>query len=165
MTQSNYQGFRDELQAKNLLNSDTIHLLFSSLPQLVEFQRRFLIGVEVLATLPDEKQQFGSLFARIEEDFEVYEPFCANFAHANELAVELSKNGTLAQLTNLDDPQYQFRSLFIKPVQRIYTYPILLKELLRHTDKEEKPQLHAQLEAGIASVERITLLVGPPPTL
>jgi len=57
--------FRNELQAKNLLNSDTIHLLFANLPQLVEFQRRFLIGVEVLVTLPEEKQQFGSLFTRM----------------------------------------------------------------------------------------------------
>jgi cell division control protein 24 len=59
------QEFRNELQAKNLLNSDTIHLLFANLPQLVEFQRRFLIGVEVLVTLPEEKQQFGSLFTRM----------------------------------------------------------------------------------------------------
>ena len=59
------QEFRGELQAKNLLNSDTIHLLFANLPQLVEFQRRFLIGVEVLVTLPEEKQQFGSLFTRM----------------------------------------------------------------------------------------------------
>jgi cell division control protein 24 len=61
--------FRNELQAKNLLNSDTIHLLFANLPQLVEFQRRFLIGVEVLVTLPEEKQQFGSLFTRMVHPF------------------------------------------------------------------------------------------------
>lgn len=62
---SDEKEFRNELQAKNLLNSDTIHLLFANLPQLVEFQRRFLIGVEVLGTLPEEKQQFGSLFTRM----------------------------------------------------------------------------------------------------
>lgn len=148
--------FRNELQAKNLLNRDTIHLLFANLPQLVEFQRRFLIGVEVLVTLPEEKQQFGALFTRMEEGFEVYEPFCANFAYANELALEETKNGTLTQLSNLADPQHQFGSLLIKPVQRICKYPLLLKQLLRYTDQATNPHLYAELEAGIASIERVT---------
>jgi cell division control protein 24 len=153
------QEFRGELQAKNLLNSDTIHLLFANLPQLVEFQRRFLIGVEVLVTLPEEKQQFGSLFTRMEEGFEVYEPFCANVLYANELAQEESKNGTLSKLSDLDDPSHQFGSLLIKPVQRICKYPLLLKQLLRYTDKTQNPHLYSELEAGIASIERVTFRV------
>jgi cell division control protein 24 len=91
-----------------------------------------------------------------EEGFEVYEPFCANFAYANELALEETKNGTLGQLSNLDDPQHQFGSLLIKPVQRICKYPLLLKQLLRYTDQTENPHLYAELEAGIASIERVT---------
>ena len=91
-----------------------------------------------------------------EEGFEVYEPFCANFAYANELAVEETKNGTLGQLSNLDDPQHQFGSLLIKPVQRICKYPLLLKQLLRYTDQTQNPHLYAELEAGIASIERVT---------
>ena len=138
------------------MNSDTIHLLFANLPQLVEFQRRFLIGVEVLVTFPEEKQQFGSLFTRMEEGFEVYEPFCANFTYANDLALEESKNGTLSQISHLDDPQHQFASLLIKPVQRICKYPLLLKQLLRYTDATQNPHLYAELEAGIASIERVT---------
>jgi cell division control protein 24 len=92
----------------------------------------------------------------MEEGFEVYEPFCANFAYANELALEETKNGTLGQLSNLDDPQHQFGSLLIKPVQRICKYPLLLKQLLRYTDQAQNPHLYAELEAGIASIERVT---------
>ena len=91
-----------------------------------------------------------------EEGFEVYEPFCANFAYANELALEETKNGTLSQLSNLVDPQHQFGSLLIKPVQRICKYPLLLKQLLRYTDKDQNPHLYSELEAGIASIERVT---------
>ena len=72
------------------------------------------------------------------------------------MALEETKNGTLTQLSNLNDPQHQFGSLLIKPVQRICKYPLLLKQLLRYTDKEQNPHLYAELEAGIASIERVT---------
>lgn len=57
-----------------------------NLDSLVDFQRRFLIGVEANARLPPEDQRFGHLFATMEEHFACYEPFCANFASASQLA-------------------------------------------------------------------------------
>ena len=72
------------------------------------------------------------------------------------MALEESKNGTLGQLSNIVDPQHQFGSLLIKPVQRICKYPLLLKQLLRYTDKATNPQAYAELEAGITSIERVT---------
>lgn len=41
-------------------------------------------------------------------------------------------------------------------MQRICKYPLLLKQLLRYTDNEKNPHLYAELEAGIASIERVT---------
>lgn len=41
-------------------------------------------------------------------------------------------------------------------MQRICKYPLLLKQLLRYTDKEQNPHLYSELEAGIASIERVT---------
>jgi len=44
---------------------DTIHHLFANLNSLVDFQRRFLIGVEYHAGLPPSEQRFGNLFVQM----------------------------------------------------------------------------------------------------
>lgn len=54
-----YQRF---LQQNAILSQDTIHNLFLNLNSIVDFARRFLIGVEGNASLPPEQQRFGSLF-------------------------------------------------------------------------------------------------------
>jgi cell division control protein 24 len=47
------------------VSADTIHLLFANLNQLVDFQRRFLIGVESIASQPSAEQRFGNLFVQM----------------------------------------------------------------------------------------------------
>ena len=47
------------------MSADTIHLLFANLNQLVDFQRRFLIGVEAIASRSPAEQRFGNLFVQM----------------------------------------------------------------------------------------------------
>jgi cell division control protein 24 len=46
--------------------------LFANLNELVDFQRKFLIGVEANAVQPPEKQQFGQLFMQMVSLYELY---------------------------------------------------------------------------------------------
>lgn len=56
------QEYSRRLSEDASLSQDTIHGLFLNLNSIVDFARRFLIGVETNACLPPEQQRFGSLF-------------------------------------------------------------------------------------------------------
>ena len=45
-----------------MLDNDTIHMLFPNLIQLIQFQRKFLIKLEMIAESPWEEQRWGHLF-------------------------------------------------------------------------------------------------------
>lgn len=56
------QDYQRKLAEDGILSQDTIHNLFLNLNAIVDFARKFLIGVEANASLPAEQQRFGSLF-------------------------------------------------------------------------------------------------------
>ncbi|CAG8729838.1 5124_t:CDS:2, partial [Acaulospora colombiana] len=86
------QNYARELKNQDVVSADTIHLLFANLNQLVDFQRRFLIGVEAMSSESPAEQRFGQLFIQMEENFAVYEPFCANYQSASELVIRETPN-------------------------------------------------------------------------
>ncbi|RUP44280.1 hypothetical protein BC936DRAFT_149684 [Jimgerdemannia flammicorona] len=149
------QNYMRELQNQNILPPDTIHYLFANLNNLVDFQRRFLISVEANADAPSQEQRWGQLFQSQEEAFTVYEPFCANYNQAQDLAIQ--ENLQLQKLASMIEPSYELPSLLIKPVQRICKYPLLLGELIKSTDKEWK--YYDELVAGREAVQRVTMRV------
>jgi len=81
------QDYQRQLQMNDILTQDQIHSLFINLNKLADFQRRFLIGVEQNASMGPEQQRFGGLFLTMEENFAVYEPYCANLTTAQDLAI------------------------------------------------------------------------------
>ncbi|EGG05447.1 uncharacterized protein MELLADRAFT_88045 [Melampsora larici-populina 98AG31] len=140
------------LLTREIMPSDQIRSLFMNLDSLVDFQRRFLIGVEANARLPHEDQRFGHLFATMEEHFVCYEPFCANFASASQLAQD--ENAALSKVSEILDPNYELPTFLIKPVQRICKYPLLLQQLVKHSDP--KGPFFEELKEGLASITRVT---------
>lgn len=147
------QAYMREIQRQEILPADIVHLLFANLNGLVDFQRRFLIGVEKNAAMTPENQRFGQLFQEMEEGFAVYFPFCANYKSATELAINETPN--LRPLAHMVEPTYELPSLLIKPVQRICKYPLLLSELLKYTEQAQYPH-YTELEAGLESIKRVT---------
>ncbi|KAJ1843285.1 Guanine nucleotide exchange factor for Cdc42p, partial [Coemansia sp. RSA 486] len=117
----------DELQRKNIISSDSIRYIFANLNSIVDFQRRFLVGMEPYVPKPPEEQHFGELFVSMKEGFMVYEPYCANYTRASKLC--LAELESLKVLSHIIDPSYELPSMLIKPVQRICKYPMILEEL------------------------------------
>ncbi|KAA8902526.1 hypothetical protein TRICI_005887 [Trichomonascus ciferrii] len=144
--------FQNELQQTSILSVDTIHALFPNLMALVDFQRRFLIGVEFNATLPPEEQRFGALFESLEDGFEVYKGYSLNQPHACEIAT--AEAPKLQALSHIVEPTYELQCILIKPVQRICKYPLLFKELIKETP-EDWPY-YQELYEGLECSERIT---------
>lgn len=144
--------YQAELQKTGILSVDTIHAMFPNLMALVDFQRRFLVGVEFNATLPPEEQRYGALFESLEEGFEVFKGYSLNQPHACELATaEVNK---LQALSHIVEPTYELQCILIKPVQRICKYPLLFKELIKYTP--ETWSYHQELYEGLECSERIT---------
>ncbi|KAH8149360.1 uncharacterized protein LAJ45_06439 [Morchella importuna] len=163
------QEYMKELEADEVLGKDQIHILFANLNGLVDFQRRFLIRVETQNDQPFEKQQWGMLFVEYcrepeervqrsgdpiggpayQETFAIYQPYASNFKNAQDLAMEEK-----AKLERKAHPVYQQLNAFlIKPIQRVTKYPLLLRDLIKHTDPAEAEDQKLQL--GLEAIEEI----------
>ncbi|KAF3939937.1 hypothetical protein ABW19_dt0206032 [Dactylella cylindrospora] len=148
------QDYMRALQASEIVSNDTIHSLFLNLNQLLDFQRRFLIRMEMMYDMPPEKQKWGSLFQHYEIAFSVYENFCANFKHAQDLAVQEAP-----KLNRLDHPLNRagVGGFLIKPPQRICRYTLLLESILKNSDADDPRR--EDLEDGLKTILRINTKV------
>ncbi|KAI9249637.1 hypothetical protein BY458DRAFT_445183 [Sporodiniella umbellata] len=139
-------------EAQHLLSKDTMHHLFGNLNVLVDTQRQFLVQVEEQAASAPQEQRFGLLFKQFEENFSVYEPFCANFQLAQELVVQVAYK--LQKLDRLMSAAYELPAMLIKPIQRVCKYPLLLQQLIKATP-EDWPYSQENKD-GLEAIQRVT---------
>ncbi|PBK95623.1 hypothetical protein ARMGADRAFT_926520 [Armillaria gallica] len=147
------QQYSTALSQSNIIDQDTIHLLFPNLNKLLNFQRRFLIRLESTAELPWHEQRWGQHWVESEEEFIVYEPYCANYTYASELMLAYENN--LTPLNHLIAAKGELPAFLIKPIQRICKYPLLLDSLIKAADPAVYPH-YEDLKAGSAAAKRIT---------
>lgn len=143
----------------NVLPTDTVYLIFGNLDPLVDMQRRFLLRLEENALKPADSQQLGYIFHSMEDEFSLYEQFCANYARALQIISDESK--ALQRLSSLPsaqnaylEPTYELPTYLIKPVQRICKYPLLLEQLLKTTSADAPQQ--DELQQALHTIRRIT---------
>ncbi|KAK9446989.1 uncharacterized protein V1518DRAFT_422636 [Limtongia smithiae] len=146
------QTYMKLLQQQEIVSADMIHFLFPNLNTLVDFQRKFLIGVENNARLAPGSQRFGALFVNAEQGFHVYETYASQQKQASDLAQQEAPK--LARLRSVIEPTYELPSILIKPIQRICKYPLLLKAMLKYTD--ENSEGYTELLEGYATMTRVT---------
>ncbi|KAF8893399.1 hypothetical protein BD779DRAFT_1506014 [Infundibulicybe gibba] len=147
------QKYATALSHSNMIDQDTIHLLFPNLNKLLNFQRKFLIRLESTAELPWHDQRWGLHFIESEEEFIVYEPYCANYTNATELMLANEQN--LKALNHLINVKGELPALVIKPIQRICKYPLLLDSLIKASSAAGYPY-YEELKMGSEAAKRIT---------
>ncbi|WBW73077.1 RhoGEF Scd1 [Schizosaccharomyces osmophilus] len=143
--------FMTTLQQRKVLSLETILKIFTNLNEILDFQRRFLVGLEMNLSLPPHEQRIGALFLALEERFSVYQVFCLNFPTAQQLIID--NQAQLTELGYLLEPYYEFPALLIKPIQRICKYPLLLSQLIKNTPLDYP--YDEELRQGMACVVRI----------
>ncbi|KAF9071665.1 hypothetical protein BDP27DRAFT_1418775 [Rhodocollybia butyracea] len=147
------QKYSTALSQSNIIDQDTIHLLFPGLNKLLNFQRKFLIKFESTAELQWQDQRWGQLFIESEDEFIVYEPYCGNYTTASELM--LTHEQSLAALNHLINVKGELPAFLIKPVQRVCKYPLLLDSLIKASSAADYPH-YEELKAGSDAAKRIT---------
>ncbi|KAI9227000.1 MAG: hypothetical protein DHS80DRAFT_17859 [Piptocephalis tieghemiana] len=145
------QSHNATLSSKGTLPPFTLVNIFANINALLDFQRKFLIGIEASASQIPEQQLFGGMFVQMEQGFSVYETFCSNYKNASHIVVEEQKK--LSEIPSVVDPGSGLGSLLIKPVQRICKYPLLLQEILKLTDPTWPT--YTDLQEGIAAIKRV----------
>ncbi|KAL0956698.1 hypothetical protein HGRIS_002821 [Hohenbuehelia grisea] len=147
------QNYANALAQGNVIDQDTIHLLFPNLNKLLNFQRKFLIRLESIAEMAWPDQRWGVLFLDSEEEFVVYEPYCANYTMASELMLANEQN--LAALNHLINVKGELPAFLIKPVQRVCKYPLLIDSLIKAANPDDYPH-YEELKTGSVAAKRIT---------
>lgn len=122
--------YHDAMLAANMPR-EMVQAIFPYLSRIVDFQRRFLVGLEYHARLPMEEQQFHLLFELLKQDFSLYESYTLNQREASGLA--LANAPQLALFSDIMEPNHELQAMLIKPVQRICKYPLLLKQIAKST--------------------------------
>ncbi|KAJ3363384.1 hypothetical protein GGF32_004378 [Allomyces javanicus] len=148
----NYHQF---LASRDIVSPVTLSHMFSNLNALVDFQRRFLIGLEtLLGSAPPGEERVGALFVAHEMEMaKAYQEFCANYQTAIDTA--LDNLPALQTAAHVMEPQYEVQSFLIKPIQRICRYPLLLNELIKKTKPHpELAHLLGDLQDGLLSMKR-----------
>ncbi|KAG8762791.1 hypothetical protein FRC12_008844 [Ceratobasidium sp. 428] len=144
--------YAQELVKNDILGTDTVHHLFPGLSKLLDFGRKFLIEMEGVIRRPWEEQRWGELFIKHEQEFEAYQPYCANYANAVDLMMAQEQN--LMALSRVINPQSELPMFLIKPIQKIWTYQLLLQDLVKYVNESTYPYYN-ELERGIAVAKRI----------
>lgn len=124
------QAYRTDLVNAQLFSLEQIHTLFPNLNEIIDFQRRFLMGLECNINVPDKYQRIGLVFIHAAlGPFKLYEPWTIGQLAAIELINK--EAGNLRKLLQLLDPGFELQLFLLKPIQRLCKYPLLLKELIK----------------------------------
>ncbi|KAJ7077181.1 Dbl homology domain-containing protein, partial [Mycena epipterygia] len=156
-----------------LVDQEIVHLLFPNIDMLVDFQWKFLLRLEGSADLSWQDQRWGWHFLRSEEEFSVYERYCANYINISDIShLELGNEhkfavSTARSLANQSTNAAQIQTLnhlihfktelatyVVKPVSRVCKYPLLLDSLIRASSPAD--QHYDELESGLKAARRVT---------
>ncbi|KAK6462955.1 hypothetical protein DFJ63DRAFT_318151 [Scheffersomyces coipomensis] len=125
-------SYQKELLEAEILPNEQIHLIFPNLTEIIDFQRRFLMGLECNINVPYKYQRIGSVFIHASKGpFKVYEPWTIGQLNALDIITKEANN--LKKSSSLLDPGFELQSYVIKPIQRLCKYPLLLKELIKNS--------------------------------
>lgn len=143
--------YRQQLLDSNLITSEELYMLFPNLSDVIDFQRRFLVALEINSLVDSPKQRIGALFLHSKYFFKLYEPWSiGQNAAIDFLSQHLEK---MLKTDLIIRNKLELQSFLYKPVQRLCRYPLLLKELLQACQdfvSSKELELALEISKGIA---------------
>jgi cell division control protein 24 len=124
--------YKTQLLEQNIINSEDLYMLFPNLDNILDYQRRVLISLEVNGLADPKYQRIGSIFIHAQSFFKLYEPWSIG----QKAAIDFISSSPLKQKNSslIIENDFELQSFLLKPVQRLCKYPLLLKQMVKSTD-------------------------------
>ncbi|XP_022782468.1 uncharacterized protein LOC111323405 isoform X2 [Stylophora pistillata] len=133
--------------------------IFSNIQDIHEWHSSELCNH--LKSCEDEPDKIGEVFAESEQKLEkLYSEYCRN-KPKSDLLVQKYADSFFQSCKERLGHRLQLADYLIKPVQRITKYQLLLKDILKHTEKagEDCSQLEKALEVALRILKRTNDMV------
>eukprot|EP01105_Mastigella_eilhardi_P023102 TRINITY_DN5788_c0_g1_i2.p1 TRINITY_DN5788_c0_g1~~TRINITY_DN5788_c0_g1_i2.p1 ORF type:complete len:548 (+),score=140.54 TRINITY_DN5788_c0_g1_i2:89-1732(+) len=181
-TETSYQAdlqlmvnlWQPELTKANLLQPQDVQMMFTGLSQIAFLSQDLTSGLQKQKELPEKEQRIADCFLKQLPFFRLYNEYCANQVKATKIIHKARQNPKFIEFLerlrqNSATRNLDIASFMVKPTQRLTKYPLLLKDLIAHTDSDHEDyqklkKVLADLTAIVNEVnqktqERETLLV------
>lgn len=153
------QDFNAQLLTQNFITINESTTLFPNITEIIEFQRRFLISLEMNNHLLNmDELRLGSVFINSYNYFKLYELWSIGQTAAIEYisklpiysnATNTHPNGDKLIIKN----KMELQSFLLKPIQRLCKYPLLIKELYQASSPSS--MYYKELELGLEVSKKI----------
>lgn len=153
------QDFNAQLLTQNFITINESTTLFPNITEIIEFQRRFLISLEMNNHLLNmDELRLGSVFINSYNYFKLYELWSIGQTAAIEYISKLpiysnsSKPHSNADKLIIKN-KMELQSFLLKPIQRLCKYPLLIKELYQASSSSS--MYYKELELGLEVSKKI----------
>ncbi|AAS52308.1 ADR388Cp [Eremothecium gossypii ATCC 10895] len=139
--------YRQQLLENQIISSEELYMLFPNLNEIIDFQRRFLVALEINGQVPAQAQRIGALFMHSKHFFKLYEPWSiGQNAAINFISSSFDK---MQSQEFVIGNKMELQSFLLKPVQRLCRYPLLLKDLLKLSVKTKSDVDTKELQTAL----------------
>ncbi|XP_076436797.1 proto-oncogene vav-like isoform X3 [Babylonia areolata] len=142
------------------LNSQDMEIIFVCIEPLLAVHKDFLL--EMNTAVKTNSPTLSDVFIRYKTKLLQYGQFCANLPRAQRHIDDLCQNE--AHRTKIqecerkaNESKFRLRDLLHVPMQRVLKYHLLMRELIKNTEREDEDR--AQLELALEAMQDLSLYV------
>eukprot|EP01105_Mastigella_eilhardi_P002608 TRINITY_DN1328_c0_g1_i2.p1 TRINITY_DN1328_c0_g1~~TRINITY_DN1328_c0_g1_i2.p1 ORF type:complete len:568 (+),score=192.61 TRINITY_DN1328_c0_g1_i2:26-1705(+) len=147
-----------EINASRLLSAEEMSTLFGNVQQLHQLAAEFYGVFQTCRAQSVEEQHVGQRMLVHIPSIRIYTEYLMNNEQQMALLESLGKNAKFVQLLEKirQDPQVGLKTLdsyLVQPTQRIFKYPLFLKDLIKHTEPDHSD--YKSLLAASAAMQEV----------
>ncbi|XP_046365888.1 guanine nucleotide exchange factor VAV2-like isoform X3 [Haliotis rufescens] len=135
-------------------------VVFAHIEELLIVHRSF--SADLLRAVETGNPTISSVFVNYKKKLLIYGDFCSNLPAAQEMIDKVCENDVIRNKImecerKANEGKFRLRDLLHVPMQRVLKYHLLLRELIKNTDKSNPERI--DLEKGLEAMQDLSLYV------